>query len=368
MAIDCEVHRAFIYDRGGANRLFELTPLSRVHWERLRDDMSAARVTLLDPDVGCQERMRRVAPHRHELVIFRGEDRVWEGPITLMGWHNDRIEVEAKDVMYYAYRTAMRDGYDNSYPAVDTVVNRAVAVLGELSRKEVLDPPINVLPHLTAFSTPDDARTARITIPYQSTVFQEVDGMAWRSGLDYTTIGRRILLFDRHVVFSRTPQVTEADFLSPIIATQYGSEHATWSASVSGQGNVGIAYATGTNQGVDPFYGLWEIVDSAYGDDGATEPTEEALEGQAARNLYGRNPVPLHVRIPDNSQLNPQGVLRMEHLVPGIRVPLRATLLSIEVSQMQKLDRVVVEEDGESGERISVTLFPADATDEAPED
>src|SRR5699024_28347 len=153
MAIGCQEHTAYIYDRGGATRMFKLSPISRVHWERLRDDISAARVTLLDPDRACQKRMRAVAPHRHELVIFRGSKRVWEGPITLLGWEVDRIEIQAKDVMYYAYRTAMRSGYDNSYPDVDTVINRAVDVLGELSRKEALDPPIDVLPHVTAFST-----------------------------------------------------------------------------------------------------------------------------------------------------------------------------------------------------------------------
>lgn len=368
MSLGCEIHRVFVYDRGGTNRLFEVSPVSRVHWERRRDDISVGRVTILDPSVACQKQMLRVAPHRHELVIFRGDQRVWEGPITLMGWHRDRIEVEAKDVLYYAYRTAMRSGYDNSYPNVDTVINRAVDVLGELSRKEALDPPINVLPHVTTLTTPTDARTSKVTIPFQTTVFQEIDALAWRSGLDYTVIGRRIMLFDRHTAFSQTPQVTETDFLAEIIVTQYGSEHATWAASTSASGNVGIAFAVGAPGGVDPFYGEWEIVDSAYDNDGTAEPTEEALEDQADRNLYGRNPVPLHVRVPDNSRLNPQGVLNLEHLVPGIRVPLRATLLTLEVSQMQKLDRVVVDEDGESGESIAVTLFPAEVSDPAPEE
>jgi hypothetical protein len=58
----------------------------------------------------------------------------------------------------------------------------------------------------------------------------------------------------------------------------------------------------------------------------------------------------------------------MTDLVPGARIPLRATLLTLKVSQMQKLDRVVVTEDGESGEKIAVTLYPASANDVPPED
>lgn len=364
MALGCEINRAFIYDRGGQNRLFEVELPTRIRWERLRDDISQANITIADPSQGCQDQMLRVAPHRHELVIFRGDQRVWEGPITLIGWFQDRIEITAKDVMYYAQKTVMRAGYDNSFPNIATTIQRSVNILnGELARKEALDPPINVLPHVTTITTSTDAETSKVTIPYQSTAFTDIDNMARQSGMDYVVIGRRIILVDTHTIFATTPQVTEADFLAEIIVTQYGSEHATWSASVSAAGNTGIAFADGAPLGVDPFYGEWEIVDSAYNEDGTAEPTRDALQQQANRNVNGRNPVPLHVRVPDNSLLNPQGVLSLEHLVPGIRVPLRATLLTLEVSQMQKLDRVAVEEVGGSGEQISVTLFPASLSD-----
>jgi hypothetical protein len=369
MALGCEINRAFIYDRGGANRLFEVSFPSRIRWERIRDDISQADVTILDPNQGCQDQMLRVAPHRHELVIFRGDERVWEGPITLIGWFQDRIEITAKDVMYYAQKTVMRSGYDNSFPNIETTIQRSLNILnGELSRKESLDPPINVLPYVTTILSADDASTSKVTIPYQHTVFTDIDDMARRSGMDYFVVGRRIVLIDTHTIFSTTPQVTESDFLSEIIVTQYGSEHATWSVSVSAAGNAGIAFSDGAPLGVDPFYGEWEIVDSAYNEDGTEEPVQDALEEQANRNLNGRNPVPLHVRVPDNSLLNPEGVLSLEHLVPGVRVPVRATLLTLEVSQMQKLNRVAVEEVGGQGEQISVTLYPASASDVPPEE
>lgn len=367
MALSCEIHRAFIYDRGGANRLFEITPVTSVSWERVRDATSQAKVSIADPGEDCQRRMLRVHPNRHELVIFRGSDRVWEGPISLMAWHIDRIEVTARDVLYYAHRTVMRAGYDNAHPNIVTTIQRSINVLGELARKEALDPPINVLPHVTAYTTPGDARTSKVTIPYQSTVLDDIDAMAWRSGMDYTVVGRRILLFDTHTVFYTTPQVTEADFLAEIVVTQYGLEHATWAVSLGPTGNAGIGYAEGTTLGVDPFYGEWEVADSAYDEDGTAAPTEAALEEQATRTLHGRNPVPLHVRIPDNSRINPNGVLKLEHLVPGVRIPLRATLLTLEVAQIQKLNRVSVTEDGENGEAISVTLYPASINDVAPE-
>lgn len=361
MSLECLNHTAYIYDRGGAQRMFQVDPLTSVEWERLRDDISHGVVTMVNPGPDCQKQMLSVHPNRHELVIYRGGERVWEGPISRISWHRDRIEVEAKDVMHYAYRTIMHAAYKNAYPNIVTTVQRAINVLGELSRKEALVPPINVLPYVTAYTTATDSETSKSTVPYESTVYDDIDAMAWRSGMDYTTIGRRILLFDTHTVWSTTPAVSEADFLSEIIVTQYGMEHATAATVTSSTGVFATAGAD------DPFYGEWEILDSAYNEDGTTVPTRAALLSQATRNLDGRNPVPLHVRVPDGSQLNPNGTLRMEHLVPGIRIPLRATLLTLKVAQMQKLDRVVVTEDGDVGEKIAVTLYPASLNDVPPE-
>lgn len=360
--LGCEKHTAYIYDRGGAQRLFQIDPLTSVQWERLRDDISTAQAHVANPGDDCLAMLTQVHPHRHELVIFRGSERVWEGPITRMAWHQDHVEIEAKDVFHYAYRTIMRAAYKNSYPNIVTTIQRAINVLGELSRKEALDPPINVLPYVTAYTTSGDSETSKSTVPYESTVYDDIDAMAWRSGLDYTVVGRRILLFDTHTVFYTTQAVTERDFLGPIVVTQYGMEHATIAAVTSAEG---VFATTGS---VDPYYGEWEILDSAYNEDGTTAPTQAALLSQAVRNLDGRNPVPLHVRVPDGSQLNPEGVLRMSQLIPGVRIPLRATLLTVEIAQMQKLDKVVVTESGEEGEKIAVTLFPASLNDEPPEE
>lgn len=360
MALGCTLHTAFIYDRGGERRLFQIDLPSSVQWERLRDDISSATVIIRDPSKNCQRNMTTVHPNRHELVIFRGEDRVWEGPISRMAYHRTHIEVEARDVMHYAYRTVMRSGYDNSGVNTDTTIGRSIDVLGELARKEALVPPINVLPYVTAYTTPNDSKTTRKTAPYHSTVYQDIDSMAHRAGMDYVTVGRRILFFDTHTIWAKTPQVTEADFLGDIIVTFYGMEHATHATVTSSEDVYGT---TGTN---DPFYGEWEILDGAYDETGTVAPTQAALHSQAVRNLDGRNPVPLHVRVPDNSQLNPNGVLSIEHLVPGIRIPLRATLLSLEVAQMQKLDRVLVTEDGQKGEAITITMSPASKNDEEP--
>jgi hypothetical protein len=50
--------------------------------------------------------------------------------------------------------------------------------------------------------------------------------------------------------------------------------------------------------------------------------------------------------------------LQIEDLVPGVLVPLRATLTARTFSQMQKLRKIKVSEDG-TGEKIELTLVPA---------
>jgi len=372
MGLGCARHTAAIYDRGGRQRLGVVDPLTDVDWGRVRDDMSMASVSTSQPSWECQKLLNRVEPNRHELVVFRDNERVWEGPISLITWTASGVSIQARDVMYYAHRTIMRKAHNNNFPNVVTVVDRAESILNtELVRKEALSPPINVLPYLVTYQGLDPAMTAKSTPAYSSLVYEEIDELAARAGLDYTVVGRSIILFDRHVQFSVTPAISQDDFIGDILLSAYGMEGATYAAVTDGQGNWGEV------GGVDPYYGEWEILDTAYQEQSGnpyeaptvpTPPTTGEMASQAQRNLNGRNPVPIIVRVPDGSQLNPAGVLRMEHLVPGIRIPLVATLAGRTFSQMQKLDNVRVKESASDGETISVTMSPASADDVAPEE
>ena len=203
-----------------------------------------------------------------------------------------------------------------------------------------------------------DARTAARTLPYELTAFEHIDNYAARGGLDYTVIGRSILFYDVHTRIGQTPMVTRDDFIGDPIITQYGMELATYVAMTDGKGNFGAA------GGTDPYYGEWEVLHQAYDEDaqGANPedpPSVEEMRSQAQRKyLQGVKP-PLVVRVPDNTRLNPNGVLTIRDLVPGVWVPLSASLPGRTVSQMQKLDSMTVEETAEAGEEIKVTLSPA---------
>jgi hypothetical protein len=350
----CEIHTAFVYDRGGVTRIAEITGLTRISWERVADDVSFCDIAVDNPPQACAQVLSQMEPGRHEIVVFRGSSRVWEGPLTLMTFKRESVTIQARDVMHYAYRIAQSRDYDNRYPNITTVVQRSYEQLvTELGRRELENPPINVVPYIRTLDLPTDARTSRRTTKYQKTVFDDIDDMAANSGMDYTVIGRAIILHDVDTALGRTPVLTEADIVGDVIVTVYGMEMGTFAAVTGADG------AWGEAGGSDPYYGRWEIIDDAYDEEeGSDAPTQAELTSQAQRNLSGRNPTPVEVRFPDGSRLSPGSPIRLEDLVPGVQVPLRATLTARTFSQMQKLRKVKVLEDG-NGEQILLTIVPA---------
>jgi hypothetical protein len=355
-------------------KIGSLGPLSRVKWERRRDDISVGTVWISAVNKECAQILGLLETNRTELVIFRGKKRVWEGPVNRITYEGDSVEVEAKDMMFYVQRTIMRNEYDNRYPNQGKVLDRIDRIMtAEMARKEALDPSCNILNHIRYIyaSTPgvEDARTAAWTLPYEMTVFAHVDNYAWRGGIDYTVVGRSIMFFDAHERIGQTPMVTADDFIGNPIITQYGAELTTYVAMTDGKGHwgdAGYAAEPGKPFGVDPYYGEWEVLHQAYDENASTpdpeddnNPSVAEMESQARRSyVQGMRPA-LVVRIPDNTRLNPNGVLTVDDLVPGVWIPLTATLPGRTISQMQKLDTMTVEETAENGEEIKVTLSPA---------
>jgi hypothetical protein len=385
-ALGCGTHRAFIYDRGGEIRRGEVTHLARIIWDRRRDDISEASIMVRDWDDDCGELLANTRCWMNELVIFRvNEDetmvRVWEGPITRITYRTDEVEVFAKDVMVYVYRRIMRQGYNDAYRLVNnvqqglkTVVYRARKII---TNALAYDDP-NVIAYLTEFNFPDDARQSRVVDRYSRTAWEEVDDLAATAGLDYTTVGRRIILNDTHREIGRLPEMRDGDFGDDPIVSEYGMQMANVFAVTNNAGVYGIADRL-VNGEPEFATGFIEQLASAYGEatGAAQEETltpqalaelQQTLNDQAERNISPRHPTPVVVRVPDNTTLNPEVALGINQLVPGVWVAVRSIGTLREVVQMQKLDRVTMTEE-RGRETITVTLSPAPATttdDETP--
>ena len=123
-------------------------------------------------------------------------------------------------------------------------------------------------------------------------------------------------------------------------------------------------------------YGPLEMLSSSYNDSAASSTDTltreslgklvEALQEQADRNISGRFPVPLIVRVPDNSSLSPECAIGFQQLIPGVWIPLRASGTCRVVTQWQKLDSVSVNVD-DNGEKVSVVLSPAPHSGQDPD-
>lgn len=375
----CQNHTAMIFDRGGTRRYGPpLLELSRVKWDRRRDSISEATIRIEgDACSSQQEFLSSIRAHRHELVIFRGRDRVWEGPINRPTIRGSFAEIHATDVVTYLKKTPLTRVWDNTYAGggVTEVTTRIGNIIAyELTHGRVqkddagnnvnvpawesLDPPVNVVPHLVVHHFPNEARTAAKTLPFQMTVGDHLQALARVSGIDFTAVGRAIHIWDVSRSIGRTDTWTEANFYSDIAVSEYGSDHAQSSYTIGQDG----LYGSAVNPKNLDFYGPWTTIFTSYNEEATSSPTQEELDSQARRNLVGRSPAPIEVRVPDNSSVILSDHLTINMLVPGVQVPLRATLNARPLAQVQKIDSVTVTETAK-GENIQVTLTPTTRPD-----
>lgn len=367
--LGCGTHRVLIFRRGGARYVGEITNLSSVEWNRTRDDISLAKIVVNDWGVDCGKLLSVLEPWAYEVVIIRdngfSKDRVWEGPITLLTYENDRIVIQAKDVMAYAYRRIVKQAINDSgksTTAGDKVTSRAARVLQAALAPD--DP--NLLAYMQVITRDDDAKQYRSLPAYSRTAFEEVDDMAANAGLDYVAVGRAILLWGTKHRIGTLPEFTDKDLGASPIVSVYGMSMANVYAISDGNGTWGEATRLDEN-GKDEKYGLVEMLSSTWASEAESETgtyTEEGLNTvresfaeSAERSIADRYPVPVVVRVPDNTRINPDAVLSIQHLVPGVVIPLRSTGTLRTVVANQKLDAVKVIETGGS-ETITVTMSP----------
>jgi hypothetical protein len=295
---------------------------------------------------------------------------VWEGPITLLTYEVDKVTIDAKDVMGYAYRRIIKQAMtDSGTGNGTTVVDRARRVLQNVFAPD--DP--NVLAYLQVLARDDDAMQYRSTPAYSRTAYEEIDDMAANAGLDYTAVGRSIMLWGTKHRIGTLPEFKDEDLGASPIVSEYGMSFANRYAVSDGNGVWGEATRL-DDSGNDETYGLVEMLSSTWASDSENESgtyTQEGLQtviesfkSFAERSISDRYPPPVVVRIPDNTTLNPGAVVSIQHLVPGVVIPLRSTSTLRTVVASQKLDSVkVVEEAGK--ESVSITVSPFSRDDAA---
>lgn len=401
-------HTAYIFDRGGRKRLWPIGNLSKVQWARHRDNVTDGMVRL--EGQACDENAEVIngsRTHRHELVIFRGRERVWEGPLHRIATGPDFAEFYAKDVGQYLFAQPMTQAWENS--TLPDGTSRSTTVTGRIEgiieyefahgrdmffpdtmpdaiadvaewvaaggtvtavaggwnvhipafEDDDIWPSTNILPFLDVRHFPNEARTAMDTYAFQTTVGSHLQTLARQNGIDFTVLGRKILIWDTSRNLGVLQTMTGENFTEDVLVTEYGSDHAQSAYSVGANGAYGAALTLKNLA----YYGPWTNMYTLYNEDGTNTPSQPELDSQARRNLSGRSPAPIEVRIPDNSTIILSEDTTMNMLVPGVQIPLRANLNYRTLAQQQKIDSVTVTETGVDGENVQVTLTPATKPD-----
>lgn len=367
--LGCGTHRVEVYRRGGKVRVGEIRGIELVEWNRLRDDISDARVVVKGWDVDCGNLLSLLRAWAYEIVIFRDNgqdvDRVWEGPITLLTYEDDKVTIQAKDVLAYAYRRIIKQPVidsGDSPTAGRSVVARTAAILQNVFAPD--DP--NVLAYLNVISNTNDAKQYRSVPAYSRTAYEEIDDMAANAGLDYTAVGRSVVVWGTKNRTGLLPEFRDKDLGNSPIVSEYGMSMSNRYVVSDGNGVWGEATRLDVN-GEDLDYGLVEMLSSTWASD-STEETgtfteagvtevRESFSESAERSIESRYPAPVVVRIPDNTQINPDTVISIRQLVPGVAIPLHSVNTLREIRATQKLDSVkVIEEKGT--EKITITLSP----------
>lgn len=349
----------FLVDRGGQEEKIQakLDGLSLVRWNRVRDDVSECEVTLEGISRGCHASLdRNGLEMRYELVIKRDGERVWEGPITRSHVTRTTARLFCRDVLLFAQRTPCMNKWTSAFGhgGPEFVTKRTMRIIkGEMAIWEAAG--ANFIPHIVVRQNAQTAKTTRVSEKYSQYVWDDMEELAARSGMDYTVANRSLYLFDTHQFLGMGRRLSDDDFLADLEVVGYGLELATRSLVTDGLGHGAITSSP------DTYYGPFGLLATAYNINTTTDriPHSELVE-QATRNARSRYPVPVVLRVPENAQVRPDKVdALLPYLIPGTGFPVTSTVSTRVSDQVQKLDNVTFEETEAGGETCRITLSAA---------
>jgi hypothetical protein len=341
-------------DRGGRTRIGEITGITSLRFDRIRDDTSSAGLMIDSPDPGCCELLASLRTVRHEIVIHRNGVRVWEGPITRLSYQADRVELDARDITWYLSRRVLEHPIDQVGDPVP-----ATLLLYDLMLRHYPPggDPFGVGPFLTCITGSDEARTAARYKPYTRTLFNLLEQYSHRGGIDYTVNGRRLVLWDTQTRVSVLPKLTDEVLSGSVNVTEYGQELKTRTFVTNSEDTYTLAEAP--QEWLD-YYGPIDFLDTNV-DEGDGEPAAGdlvAMTEVAHRILLTGYPAPIRLWISENARLDPCYDAEFADLQAGAWVPIQSTRTCRAMSQWQKVQRVSVVWEPD-GERVGVTLTKA---------
>lgn len=327
--LGCGTYRAAILERGGGREVFDV-PFETLSWGRRLDEISEASISIPSSTVfaseECCEIFITTEPFEHELAIFRGEDLAWVGPVWEVEADAEVGRIRARDMFSWLERSIVQarnvvgDGQLLG-PAFDVGELWNIFIDDRLTFENSMNIGLNQAP-ITGITGVREI--ARFKFERVADVLRELA----RGGLDFTVIGRDILVSDEELenTFPQFDPIPALDDTTMIGAKTKKSGFDTATATfVKGEGQAGLTNAPPFGQdflGVQGITAQFGLIEKA-----RTERTvlDNATAGVAATSwldLVGRtspNPRKVTAIFRENAPVTLDG------LVPG-----RLTTLHIE--------------------------------------
>jgi hypothetical protein len=344
--LSCGTPSVYVTDRCGERTLYEVTGISELAWGRVIDESSEAAVAISlsgDADMACCQGIGDTRSWAHGLVIHRDGERVWEGPIVDIGENRDQAVITARDVTAWLDVRTTHTPINHAGNPVDLSLIAAEVIISAL---EPDDPCIQPYVFVNGSGVTAEKELAP-NEEYAGDVLRELA----RSGLDYTTIGRRILIGPDvggiypggGVAFAH---LLDEHFVGGLTILEAGLEAGTrW--IVKGDGVTGIA------GGIDPYYGLIEQIAK---EDGVQQ--QSLVNASAQSRLAATNPPPLYIDTGQGFGLDPAAPVCIEDLIPGRLLAVTARDHCRQVTEAMRLVAVNVRYTEQAGETVGITLAP----------
>lgn len=334
-------NEAWIYQRGGTVPLGKVEEPESLEWNRELNSISEASVEVKTGTHGdCCGMYGQIGTWGFELVMFRDGKRCWEGPITNLRWRRGGVSILAKDVLGWTARTG----------SVARLITTPAYVEAEgwwQLQQAFLNSDPNVMANASRLATntgPTVTRDIRAYVGYNSDAMTELV----KSGLMFTTVGRRALVWHSDYVMGQTATLLPDHLSGEIEVEEDGMDLSVRSVFTNDDGVTG-AYGTTP----DSFYGDVQIIESSDGVD-ATSLTTAATTHRAQHY-----PAPIAVNVPQGSVLSCDAPFAIEELVAGSIVPVKVEGgICRSVRATQQLQSVKVS-DGDGGEKVAITVTPA---------
>lgn len=339
LGCDPEVN-VLVVDRQTQTTLMEVE-FNRLTWGRSLDDVSQATVQV---PYNCCGKLADVRSWRSELHVIRNGDEVWCGPITLMPGCRSGTTIIAEDMFAWLGKRVIHLAH--AFPA-----STPVQIAEALIRDGLAPDDPGLLEFLTIIA--GGTNQERDYAANSAYVLDSLEDLA-KGGIDFTAIGRRLIVMPEGHVLGQTSLLTCENFLGDLCVTDDGGDAATRTV-VTGKAPDDTTVISGSAGGTDPYYGLLEVL---LNDD--TVKTAASADAQATGLLASSKPNRLLVQPPSGNALDPKAPVCIDQLVPGVEVPLVIDCTCRESHQAMRLIKLDVTVDS-NGEQVVPQLSPVDA-------